>query len=230
MGMHANRDGRRLPGSCRGLGALLLVLLLTLLGLGLPRAALAHRVSIFAWVESGKVRSVSQFDRDHKAQDAAVEVRTLADNVVVLQGRTDASGEFDFPIPETAKGGKTGLKLLLNAGQGHEAQWTVEATELAGAAAAPERAQPAPPAGQPEPDKTVSPVAPDTRTGTAAPADAAALEQTLDRLLDRKLAPLTRMLAEQAQSGPTVHDIVGGLGYIVGIFGLAMALQSRKKS
>lgn len=38
------------------------------------------------------------------------------------------------------------------------------------------------------------------------------------------------MLAEQAQSGPTVHDIVGGLGYIVGIFGLAMALQSRKKS
>lgn len=93
--------------------------------------------SIFAWVESGTVRSVSQFDRDHKAQDAAVEVRTLADNVVVLQGRTDASGEFDFPIPETAKGGKTGLKLLLNAGQGHEAQWTVEATELAGAAATP---------------------------------------------------------------------------------------------
>ncbi len=59
--------------------------------------------------------------------------------------------------------------------------------------------------------------------------DAQALEQAVDRALERRLAPVTRMLAEQAQAGPSVTEIVGGMGWLVGLAGIGAWLSARKK-
>ena len=38
-----------------------------------------------------------------------------------------------------------------------------------------------------------------------------------------------KMLAESRQSGPSIRDVVGGIGYILGLVGLATFVQYRRK-
>jgi nickel transport protein len=54
------------------------------------------------------------------------------------------------------------------------------------------------------------------------------IEQIVDTVLDRKLKPIRDMLADSKQSGPNLRDILGGLGYIVGLVGLAAYIQYRR--
>jgi nickel transport protein len=55
------------------------------------------------------------------------------------------------------------------------------------------------------------------------------LEAVIETVLDRKLQPITRMLAEMRQEGPGISDIFGGIGYILGLVGIALYIQNRKK-
>ena len=60
--------------------------------------------------------------------------------------------------------------------------------------------------------------------------DLAAIEAAVEKALDRKLAPLVQMLVDQGHRGPTLKDILGGIGYIIGLIGMAAYVHSRKKS
>ncbi|MDO9262393.1 MAG: hypothetical protein Q7U02_00395, partial [Desulfosalsimonadaceae bacterium] len=60
--------------------------------------------------------------------------------------------------------------------------------------------------------------------------DAQQLERVVERLLDKKLRPITQMLVEMQQKGPTVTDIFGGIGYIVGLMGMAAYFLSKKNN
>ena len=53
----------------------------------------------------------------------------------------------------------------------------------------------------------------------------------VSRLLDQKLAPIKAQLAQQnAQDPVTLHDVVSGLGWILGLVGIAAWFMSRKAS
>jgi nickel transport protein len=51
----------------------------------------------------------------------------------------------------------------------------------------------------------------------------------IDESLDRKLAPIVKMLADHVGRGPTVSEVLGGIGYIFGLAGVALYFLSRKK-
>ena len=53
------------------------------------------------------------------------------------------------------------------------------------------------------------------------------LATSLDTALEQKLAPVRRMLSEQTQKGPGLQEIIGGLGWILGLVGLAAWLKRR---
>jgi nickel transport protein len=55
------------------------------------------------------------------------------------------------------------------------------------------------------------------------------LEAVIESVLDRKLRPIVKMLSDSYHSGPSVRDIAGGIGYLLGLVGVAMYFQSRKK-
>ena len=55
------------------------------------------------------------------------------------------------------------------------------------------------------------------------------IKALMDQALDTKLAPIVRMLADSVDRGPTIGDIVGGLGYIVGLMGVALYATNRRK-
>lgn len=58
------------------------------------------------------------------------------------------------------------------------------------------------------------------------PAD---ITKALEKVLDKKLAPIMRTLAEMQEQKIRLTDVLGGLGYIFGLVGVAAYCSSRRK-
>lgn len=198
------------------------------LGMFFPTPALAHKVFVYAWVEGDRVQVEGYFSRSQKVQGGRVEVFG-PDGRKLLAGKTDEKGLFSFKIPQ-----KTDLKIVLTASMGHKNDYTLKADELAGGGST-SRPTPAP-ASKPEARLGTAPAG-EPRTASppvAAPAvsqiDEDRLRAMIDEALDRKLQPLIRAMAQANEPhGPGLTEILGGLGYILGILGVVMYMRSRGK-
>ena len=90
----------------------------------------AHRVNLFAWIEGDTVYVESKFSGG-KPVNAGKIIVSNSEGTELLSGTTDENGKFSFKIPR-----KSELKIVLEAGTGHQAQWTIEADEIERPAAA----------------------------------------------------------------------------------------------
>ncbi len=188
------------------------------LTLCLTAVSSAHKVNIFAYVDGDSVVTDSGYSRSKRVHGGAVEVYDAASGTMLLSGITNENGRFDFKIPAEARAGKMDLRLLLKAGTGHQAEWTVKYDEY-GAAKGP-----------------FAPAAPDHGHMAVAASDAGkqasgAVVSTseVEAIVRRELEPVKRMLASLSQKGPGVTEIIGGIGYILGLFGIMAYMKSRKK-
>jgi len=84
----------------------------------------AHGVSVFAWVEGDTVFVESKFSGGKRVNAGKITV-TDPQGTELLTGTTDENGEFSFKVPK-----KTELKIVLLAGTGHRAEWTITAGEI----------------------------------------------------------------------------------------------------
>ncbi|NIQ89708.1 MAG: hypothetical protein GWN93_11925 [Deltaproteobacteria bacterium] len=170
----------------------------------------AHKVNVFAWVEGDTVFVEGYFPGGKKSRDSLVEVFNPA-GTKLLEGRTNETGEFSFKIPE-----RTDLKIVLTASMGHKNDFTLSASDLEGPGSLPSSV----------PAKKHA-----HRVGESVPVsnDIHQLETIIDEALDRKLAPVIELIRDTRKEGPTISQIVGGIGYIFGLFGLVMYLKSRNK-
>jgi len=184
--------------------------------------ALAHKVTVFAWVEGNTVLGESKFSGGKKAQNAEIIVWDM-NGKELLRTRTNEKGEFSFPIPE-----KTAMRIELIAGMGHKAEWTIPLEEL-GEVSADKSVQK-------EGIKTPEPGAkPESEQAAQTPATIdpgqleAIVEKVVTKALNKKITPLTKMVADLEQKGPSMSEVVGGIGYIFGLMGVALYFSSRKK-
>lgn len=189
-----------------------------LVGLAAGRAE-AHRVNIFAYIENGNILVECAFRKSSPVMHGSVIVTESAGGKEILRGETDEQGHFAFPIPQDVVAAHGDLNIRIVAGEGHQNDWTVTAEEMGAVPTTTESAQP---------------VAPATSASFAAPADSVTLTRTelesiVNGALDAKLAPIKRMLLEQTESGPTLKDIVGGIGWIFGLVGVAAYFKSRPR-
>src|SRR5210317_1707643 len=84
----------------------------------------AHRVNLFAWVEGDTVYVESKFSSSRRVNKGKIIV-TDPEGTQLLTGTTNENGEFSFKVPK-----KTELKIVLMAGTGHRAEWTIPANEI----------------------------------------------------------------------------------------------------
>jgi nickel transport protein len=202
-----------------GLSAVLVVTFLTVVFS--PIRGHAHGVNVFAWVEGRTVHTESKFSGGKRVNGGIVEVHATTGGKL-LEGKTDGQGRFSFDLPEGFKDSGAGLRIVLNAGMGHQDEWLVGPEEL-GAIGGPDAAH-APPAA-PVATGGPSPAAPPSGDAVSSTEHLHLLEQTLDR----KLAPLMQRLNALEDRGPRLSEIVGGIGYIVGLIGVALFFQSRRR-
>ena len=182
-------------------------------------AAHAHKVTVFAWVEGGRVFTEGKFSGGKMVKAGKVEVFDDSGNLL-LEGRTDDNGTFAFKAPAIAD-----LKIVLTAGMGHQNSWLLSAAELS-------EGEPTPLAtneARPEPASLETPR--ETAPPLAGPGlTARDVEAIVARQLEQKIKPLARMVAASQEKGPTMRDIVGGIGYIIGLVGLGAYVRYRKES
>ena len=186
--------------------------------------ALAHKVTVFAWVEGDTVFGESKFSGGRKAKGAEVIVWDMEGNEL-LKTRTDEKGEFSFSIPR-----KTGMRIELLAGMGHKGEWTIPTEELGAIAsgdASDKTAETSVSAVSPSPPEQVNSGASAVPFSNMAEMESF-IEKSLDKSLDKKLRPLVKMMADAQQKGPTLSEIFGGIGYIFGLMGVALYFKSRK--
>ena len=193
-----------------------------LIFLSLPPAAWAHRLNVFAFVDGGEIQVESYFSRGNPARQGKVEVTDAATNVALVTGVTNEDGIFRSPKPDGVRDRGHDLLVRVNAGEGHEGEWRIPAAEL----------------GQPSVDAVgvvrqlqgeaaVPP--PAAQTGQAVSLAPQELEQIITAALEQKLAPIRQMLADQYNAGPSLRDIIGGLGWLIGLAGMAAYFKSRRQ-
>ncbi|MFO7559366.1 MAG: hypothetical protein R6X10_11100 [Desulfobacterales bacterium] len=172
--------------------------------------ALAHKVNIFAWVEGDTVYTESKFSGGKKVQNAPVEIYGT-DGTKLLEGKTNELGEFSFPAIR-----KTGMKVVLLAGMGHKAEWTVSASELQG--------------NDPEKTEEIAPEKMEKRSASPC-LNQEEIRNVVEKVMDQKLQPVIRELRKSLNPDrePDFGDIMGGIGYIVGLIGVAAYVHSRRK-
>ena len=185
----------------------------------------AHRLNIFACTEGEQIVGSAYFAGGGRPANM---------NVLVLNpggrelGRaiTNAEGEFTFTPTHSVD-----HHFVINTGDGHRAEFVVPADEL--------------PAGRDEPvaatasnvptvddlpsksDKTASPA--DQPASAAPRVDEAALERIVRSAVSKEVAPLRQQLDEQAVQ-VRMRDVIGGIGYIVGLAALTYYLVRRRSN
>ena len=182
--------------------------------------ALAHRVLVFAYAEGDTIHTESKFIPSTPVRQGKILVLDQKTGKELLTGQTDDQGKFSFKIPADAVAQKLDLKIVVEAAMGHRGEWLLKADSYLSGATPGKAAAPAP--------------APATAPAAAAPkaanVEAQALEAALNKALERQLAPIKEMLTDLTVHRTSLTDIIGGIGYILGLCGLGAYFLSKKKN
>jgi nickel transport protein len=187
----------------------------------------AHKVNMFAMVEGDRVVVQGYFPDGKKALNSKVEVFDPAGNKVA-EGTTSSDGMYAFKVPLIAD-----LRITLNAGMGHRAEYTLTKAELAGVKVDPG----APANGKAGEDSRASSTIADAQAalvtantsadGSNANIPPDEMDTRIRKAVGEAMLPVVRSLSELKEAR-SFSDIVGGIGFIVGIIGVFFYLKARK--
>lgn len=205
-----------LPMKKTPLSTLYLLLLATVLSILLTvQCAEAHRVWVFAYVSGPDIVVEGNFGKNRPAQKSRVLVFSQQSEEKLLEGITDSEGRFRFTRP-TIKPGDS-LKIILDCGQGHQARWVLTPEDLA---------DQAPAASEPTPPSTASP-SPQASIHPFSAEQTRIIFEMIEQAVARETEPIQQMLAQYSNQGPSMTEIIGGIGWIIGVGGLLAALKKR---
>ena len=196
-----------------------------------PCVSQAHRVNVFAYVEGDAIHVECSFSKSNRVRNGKLVFLDRETEEVVRTATTDEQGLYTLKsadiAPVLAKG--HGLLIRLVAGEGHQNEWEMDASELvalAGASSA--KALPCAQeafAATTQPQALPEPGLSDSRPVTSLSEQE--LEALVARVVDARLASIHKALAREDE--PSLRDIVGGIGWILGLLGLATYLRYRPR-
>ena len=207
-----------------------LLLLVLFISFGFIPNTYAHKVQMFVYPEGENIFVEGYFADGKRPKKSEVLVYDNGGKVL-FSGVTDDEGKLSFKISR-----KTELKITLNAGMGHKAEYTLPASELSSV----EKKVAANPPSSPFKkggDKmgTIYQEVPSekSRVNQNAQLDEAQIqaivEKAVERAVGEAIKPLVRSFTEMTQKN-SLTTIIGGIGYILGFMGIAFYFKSRKGS
>ncbi len=188
--------------------------LLSLLILISAAPAYAHKVNVFAYVEGAQVYVQGYFLDGKKTKNSAVVVYGEND-ARLAEGVTNGEGEYVFNVIPNQD-----MRIVLNAGQGHQAEYRLSVADIAGGELHDTPLLNDASVGNAESGAHVG--APVTGSGNGGN-----IEAVVRRAVTESMLPMARELAELKERRG-LSDIIGGLGFIIGILGVFAYLKSRK--
>lgn len=200
------------------------VLTAVLVWAGAVSPALAHRVRVFALAQGRRVVCRGYFAGGSAARNCAISA-LLPDGSAAAEGRTDEDGRFTFEA-----GVRADLTIVLNAGDGHRAEYRLTADQLPADLPpfAAEAVPPSVPSAVPEPVAGTRPARPTTRAAPTALPDEARLKAAVREVVQEELLPLREQL-DEARERSRVREIIGGIGFILALAGVIAYYRGEMK-
>lgn len=187
----------------------MLRVVLTLLVLFAPASSWAHKVVASAWADGAEIEGEIGFSNGDMAPEGTVVKVFGPDDVKVGETATDAEGLFRF-----APAGPFAHTFRANLGAGHAVEFTLAAEDL--------------PSGMTAVNPgTVSAVPPAAVSGSGASTDPA-LAALVAEAVRREVKPLRKELTAYKEKND-LQTILGGIGYIFGIFGLWFFIAAKRR-
>ncbi len=186
----------------------------------LSPAAMAHKVNLFAYAEGMEVFVEGYFVDGKAAQNSTVKVYGGA-NELMAEGVTNDEGQYQFSLTDVSD-----LKIILNAGMGHQAEFILLADDLGLGEIAMDTATEN---KMPIPDNiSVEPSAEVMTSVNFSPAYGAEDVKALVFMAVKEAnKPLVRELSA-AQEKASLSGLLGGIGYIVGVLGLFAFFKAKQ--
>jgi nickel transport protein len=166
----------------------------------------AHSVYIFAYPEGAQICTNSYYGGKAKVQGGLVSMLT-ASGEALATARSDERGKACFEPPEPVRD----LIFRVEASGGHQAEFKLPASDVETV------------------DASESSQEPVQEAGLAATAAGGLTRDDLHRALSPIMVKLAEMESEQ-KSRVTLKDIIGGLGWIIGLAGAALWAAARKNT
>ncbi|PVZ72270.1 hypothetical protein [Pelagibaculum spongiae] len=169
--------------------------------------ALAHRMKVFAWSESDQIQGQAYYAGAGAAKNSEIEL--YLNQQPFAKTQANAAGDFVFKKLQAGE-----YQVRANAGQGHISTIDVQ----------------------------IGPIASDTSIENPSSIDinrtadssrsvvvhSGVTAQQVQKIITKAVLPLRKQL-DQYEAKTRLHDILGGIGYLFGFFGLWMALRAGKK-
>ena len=174
--------------------------------------AFGHRLKVFATVEGRKISGYAYFPGGGRAAGVTV-VATAPDGSELGRATTNEKGEFEMTATR-----RCDHTLVAETLDGHKATFVVEAADL------PEDLPPLAGGAPAERKETPAPAPPSVES-----TDAGELKKLVEEAVARELRPLREQL-DALEARRRVQDIIGGIGYIVGVCGVVFYLLARRKA
>ncbi len=170
--------------------------------------ALAHKLSVFASAAGAEIEGKAYFKGGQGARGIAIRILG-PDGTLLGEAETDSEGRFHFTATK-----RTDHVITAEVGDGHQAEFTVRASELPGSL----------PGGT---GQTAAPQ-PDMAALIVKTEPSEDISAQVEKAIARQLRPLREQIAA-LEDEIRLRDILGGIGYILGIAGLLAWLGARRK-
>lgn len=173
----------------------------------ISNTAYAHRVNVFAWVEDHTVFVESKFAGGKQVKKGDITITDISGNTI-LAGKTDKQGKYSFKVKK-----EIDYIVIVNAGGGHKGEWKVNHYEFSG-------------------DHLTKDVV-TKNSGILLPEvnenQTCLSEDQLNSILDQKLKSIHGQLKSIRQNSENkIRDLISGVGFILGLFGIFALMKSRK--
>ena len=172
--------------------------------------AYAHKIKLFATVENMTIQGYAYFAGGQTAKQATVAIHA-ADGKQLALLQTDKEGRFQYSVLQIAD-----YSLSVNTQDGHTDHYRIKATEFSNYV-----------------EKMPSQTLANPTTTRLSPSEEFMLTPAqltqIEKIISTQIRPLREQL-EQYQDIIQFRDILGGIGYIVGLAGMWMFWHMRRKS
>ena len=166
----------------------------------------AHRLRVFATVEQGEIAGYAYFVGGPRAKGVSVVFRDDGDREL-QRADTDAQGSFKWrPEPPQT------IKIVVDAGEGHVGSVVIDSARFSGRRAEADTTEEAGPEAQ----------------ATLSSAHREMIESAVDAAVERHARTLLEKF-EAMETRTRFNDIVGGIGMILGMAGVALWAMARRK-
>jgi len=187
--------------------------------------ACAHKLKVFATADGKTISGYAYYSGG--ARPRSVTIQLVGPNGEKLgKTRTNEKGEFTFEA-----GYKCDHIVTIDTGDGHGANWTVHANELPDDLPLLGRSNSGSPPDAAAGDKPDKPASQD-KDGDAPPLSD--IERAVADAVSKEIGPLRTQInkyreeIQKYQEKIRLHDILGGIGYIAGVAGLAFYFLGRR--